>query len=222
MVKVTWLGHAFFRIDGEKASVLIDPFVNGNPMCPVKVDDLKGITAIVVTHYHGDHYGDCVEIAKRNNAPIIAIHEIAVHASKEGAKSESTNYYGKVEVDGVIVHLVPAWHSSEIGSPAGAIVKVDKKTIYHAGDTGLFYDMKLIGEIFKPDLMMVPIGGRWNMNPELAAIAVSYVKPKIVIPMHYNTFPPIEQDPEEFKRHVKEKAPDVRVAILKPGESVEI
>ncbi|HDM24282.1 MAG TPA: metal-dependent hydrolase, partial [Candidatus Bathyarchaeota archaeon] len=93
---------------------------------------------------------------------------------------------------------------------------------YHAGDTGLFYDMKLIGEIFKPDLMMVPIGGRWNMNPELAAIAVSYVKPKIVIPMHYNTFPPIEQDPEEFKRHVKEKAPDVKVVILKPGESVEI
>jgi L-ascorbate metabolism protein UlaG (beta-lactamase superfamily) len=220
MVKVTFLGHAAFRIEGSK-TVLIDPFITGNPKSPLKrVEDIEKADVVIVTHDHGDHgFEDAVKICKRTGAYFVSQYELVVKSNLE--KVEPMNIGGFVNVGGmgVEVAFTPAWHTANVGDPTGVIIRMDGKTIYHAGDTGLFYDMKLIGELYKPDLAILPIGSRFTMDVYQAAKAVEFISPKFVIPMHYNTFDLIKADPKEFERLVGDKA---KVVILNPGESFEI
>jgi L-ascorbate metabolism protein UlaG (beta-lactamase superfamily) len=220
MVKVTFLGHAAFKIEGSK-TVLVDPFITGNPKSPLKrVEDIEKADVVIVTHDHGDHgFEDAVKICKRTGAYFVSQYELVVKSNLE--KVEPMNIGGFVNVGGmgVEVAFTPAWHTANVGDPTGVIIRMDGKTIYHAGDTGLFYDMKLIGELYKPDLALLPIGSRFTMDIYQAAKAVEFISPKFVIPMHYNTFDLIKADPKEFERLVGDKA---KVVILNPGESFEI
>jgi L-ascorbate metabolism protein UlaG (beta-lactamase superfamily) len=220
MVKVTFLGHAAFKIEGSK-TVLVDPFITGNPKSPLKrIEDIEKADVVIVTHDHGDHgFEDAVKICKRTGAYFVSQYELVVKSNLE--RVEPMNIGGFVNVGGmgVEVAFTPAWHTANVGDPTGVIIRMDGKTIYHAGDTGLFYDMKLIGELYKPDLAILPIGGRFTMDIYQAAKAVEFISPKFVIPMHYNTFDLIKADPKEFERLVGDRA---KVVILNPGESFEI
>ena len=213
-MELSWLGHSAVKIKGSKI-VYIDPFLTGNPAASTKAEDISEADAVVVTHDHGDHVGDSFDICKRTGAILFTIHEIAVKAEAEGITAEGMNIGGSVENNGVLVHMVQALHSAESGNPTGVVIELDGKKIYHAGDTGLTYDMKLIGEFFHPDLSFIPIGDRYTMGIPSAVKAVEFIETKKVIPIHYNTFPIVQADPEEFKRMVGEKA---EVIILNPGE----
>ena len=207
-------------MEGSK-TIYIDPFLTGNPKAAIQVDQIDKADLVIVTHGHGDHLGDAFEICKKTGATLASINEIAVTASEtENIKAEPMAIGGSVDVDGVTVHLVNAQHTmSDTGHPAGAVIEMDGKTIYHMGDTGLFSDMKLIGDFFKPDLAMVPVGDRFTMGPKSASMAVDMVGAKVVIPMHFGTFPIILQDADEFVSLVGEKA---KVVVLNPGESYEL
>lgn len=224
MVGIRFLGHAAFEIKGSKR-ILIDPFLTGNPKAAAKPEDFDKVDLILITHVHGDHLGDAVEIAKRTGAKIVAMYDISTYLveSNKGITTIGMNY-GPTEIDGVKIIQVPAWHSSSdgktnIGNPCGYIIEIDGVKIYHAGDTYVFKDMELFAELYGIDVALLPIGGHFTMGPKEAAKAVELLKPKYVIPMHYNTFPPIAQNPEEFKELVGDKA---EVVILNPGETFEI
>jgi len=214
-LEITWLGHSGIKIKGTK-TIYIDPFLIGNPAASTTPEEITEADLVIVTHYHSDHLGDAFTICKKTGATLVAMHEIAVEAEAEGLTAEGMNIGGTVEAKGVKVHMVQALHSAEKGDPAGVVVELDGKTLYHAGDTGLTYDMKLIGEFFHPDLSFIPIGDRYTMGIPSAAKAVEFTKTKIVIPVHYNTFPIVSADPQEFKRRVGSLA---EVIILKPGQS---
>jgi len=217
-MEITWLGHSAVKIKGSKI-VYIDPFLTGNPTASISAEKITDADLVVVTHYHSDHLGDAFAICKLSGATLVAIHEIAVEAAEQGILAEGMNIGGTVEAKGVKVHMVQAFHSAEKGDPAGVVIEMDGKKIYHAGDTGLTYDMKLIGEFFKPDLSFLPIGDRYTMGIPSAAKAVEFIKSKKVIPVHYNTFPIVSADPQEFKKRVGGLA---EVIILKPGETYRL
>jgi L-ascorbate metabolism protein UlaG (beta-lactamase superfamily) len=226
-MKLIWLSHASFLLESSMR-ILIDPFISGNPKAPCKPEEIE-CDIICVTHGHGDHLGDAIPISKRTQAPIVAIHEIARYAEENGCEAVGMNIGGSIELKGIGITMVQAWHSSGIdvskfgfsgGSSAGFIIKA-QKTVYHAGDTCLFSDFKLIGELYNPEISILPIGDRFTMGPEDAARAATWLKSDIVIPMHYNTFEPIEQDPEEFKSLV-ESLCDSEVVICQPGKTIEV
>jgi len=205
---IKYLGHSAFLID----DLLIDPYIKENPVCPVKIEDIK-CNIICVTHEHHDHLGDSFEIAKKNKATIVGIYDIIKKAEEKGLKTELMNIGGPIKVGNWKITLVPATHS---GNPVGFVLKKDNKTIYHSGDTGLFMDMMLIGE-HNIDVALLPIGGRYTMDIEQAIEACKLLKCKKAVPMHYNTWEIIKTDPTEFKK----KAP-CDVIILKPGEVFEV
>uniref|UniRef100_A0A7J2TJB8 UPF0173 metal-dependent hydrolase ENP88_06015 n=1 Tax=Archaeoglobus fulgidus TaxID=2234 RepID=A0A7J2TJB8_ARCFL len=225
-MKITWLGHACFLLEGSKR-IIIDPFLTGNPMAPVKPSEVR-VDLILVTHAHGDHLGDAVEIAKRNDAPVVCIHELSRILARKDVEVLGMNIGGSAYSGGVRITMVPALHSADFedetgeiissGSPVGFVVEMDGVKVYHTGDTGLFSDMKLIGELYEPDIMLVPIGDLYTMGIKEAVKAVEFVRPKVAIPMHYNTFPLIAKDPEEFRREAEKFC---KVVVLKPGESYE-
>ncbi|MFQ6069261.1 MAG: metal-dependent hydrolase [Candidatus Aminicenantales bacterium] len=217
-MEITWLGHSGVKIKGTK-TIFLDPFLTGNPAASTAPDEIEEADVVIVTHYHSDHLGDAFAICKKTGATLVGIHEIAVEAEQEGITAEGMNVGGTVEVKGIKIHMVTALHSAEKGDPAGVVVQLDGKTIYHAGDTGLTYDMKLIGEFFKPDLSFLPIGDRYTMGIPSAVKAVELINSKVVIPVHFGTFPIINTDPQEFKHRVGDKA---EVVILKPGESYNL
>lgn len=226
-MKITWLGHSAFLIEGRN-KVLIDPFFTGNPKAAVSADKVK-CDIICVTHGHGDHLGDAVEIARRTGATIASIVEMANYVERTGVKSVGFNLGGTAKVLDTSITMVPAFHSSSIGAPGlefsaampvGMVID-SGKVVYHAGDTCVFGDMKLIRELYRPEVAMLPIGGFYTMDPKQAAMATELLNPKIVMPMHYGTWPLIEQDPREFERLVK-KSSKAKVAILKPGETLEV
>jgi L-ascorbate metabolism protein UlaG (beta-lactamase superfamily) len=214
-MEIRWLGHSAVIIKGTK-TVVIDPFLTGNPVAAISPDEITEADVMVVTHDHGDHRGDAFDICKKTGATLVSVHEIAVQAEAEGIPAEGMNIGGTVESNGVIIHMVNATHSAESGDPTGVIIELDGKRIYHAGDTGLTYDMKLVGEFFHPDLSLLPIGDRYTMGIASAAKAVEFIQTKKVIPIHYGTFPIVDTNPEEFKDKVGDLA---EVIILKPGES---
>ena len=175
---------------------------------------------MLLTHDHPDHLGDTVEICRNTGATLCSTHELATMlAEEENLITEGMNMGGSLQREGVDIHMVYAQHSTKTGDQVGFIVYMDGKCIYHAGDTGLFGDMKIIGDFFKIDLALIPIGDRYTMGPPSAARAVSLCRASKVIPMHYNTFPIIRQDPEKFAELVGSAA---EVIILDPGESCEL
>jgi L-ascorbate metabolism protein UlaG (beta-lactamase superfamily) len=223
-VDVRFLGHAGFHISGAGADVLVDPFLTGNPKAAATADEIPA-DVILVTHGHGDHLGDTVAIAKRTGAHVVAIVELADELRESGLENVSDpNYGGTVKFDWGWVKLVPAWHtaispSGTAHAPAGLLISYGGRLIYHLGDTCLFGDMKLIAQRGdKVDLALVPIGGHYTMDRYDAVTAVELINPQQVIPIHYNTFPPVETDAEAFKQDVQ-NAGFSEVVIVEPGET---
>jgi L-ascorbate metabolism protein UlaG (beta-lactamase superfamily) len=221
--RIRWLGHSGFEIELANKILLIDPWLTGNPLAAVKASDIKKADIVCVTHDHGDHLGDAVEICKRTGATFVAIYELGVYAEEQGVKNVvGINIGGTAKVKGIRITMVQAFHSSTRGAPTGFVIKAEEKTLYHAGDTGLFGDMKLIGEIHRPDVALIPIGDYYTMGPREAAEAVKLIKPAVVVPMHYQTFPVLESSAENFTKLVKKKVPKVKVVELKPGDTYQV
>lgn len=222
MAKIRWLGHAGFEIELDGKVILVDPWLDGNPKAACKPSEITRTDIVCVTHDHGDHLGDSIEICKRTGAVFLGTYELASLALQKGVKEAiGFNIGGTVNVKGISITMVQAFHTSGSGAPTGFIIRGEGKAIYHAGDTSLFGDMRLIGEIYKPDIALLPIGDYYTMGALQASEAVKLIKPKIVVPMHYMTFPVLAQSADEFVSLVKEKAPEVRIVALKPGESFE-
>lgn len=222
MVRVTWFGHAAFKIEIADKVVLIDPWIDGNPAAPVQASDITKADIVYVTHDHGDHLGNALDICKRTNATFVAVVELGDYAEQNGVKNVAgLNIGGSVEIKGVKLIVTQAFHTSSKGAPTGVIVEGEGKNVYHAGDTGLFGDMSLFGELYKLDLALIPIGGYYTMGAKEAAEAVKLLKPKAVIPMHYKTFPVLAITADEFVKYVREKTPKVKVVVLNPGESYQ-
>ena len=230
MPKVKFLGHACALIFTESDVVIIDPFIRGNPQCPVNIEDLPKVSGILVTHGHADHIGDAIEIANSHDALLIAPYELAVFCQMRGVqKIHPMHIGGAATVPFGWVKLTPALHGSAYteggitytGQPCGFLFTADGKTFYHTGDTGLFSDMWLIGERHPIDCAFIPIGDNFTMGIDDALEAVKLLRPKMVIPMHYSTFPIIEADPHEFARKVNESGIGARCVVLSPGEEIE-
>lgn len=230
-MEIQFLGHSAFLIQGSK-TLLIDPFLTGNPQAAVKPADVTA-DYILVTHGHGDHLGDTVPIARRSGATVIAANELALYCSdKMHIKAHPMHIGGGYQFPGVYVKLTTAIHGSAIieggdsaylGLACGFIIKMDGKTLYHAGDTGLFYDMKMvIGAFNDIDVAMLPIGDNFVMGPEDAAIAAQWLGARTVIPIHYNTFPVIEQDAAAFQQQVEAANSGIHVEVLAPGASLRL
>lgn len=222
-MKVTFLGHAGFQVEEKGVSLLFDPFLTGNPVALARPSEIRA-NYILVSHAHGDHLGDAVEIAKNNDAMVISTFEVANLIGEKGARSHGMHIGGKKAFDFGHVRITQAFHGSGVpgGHACGFMVRFFGRTIYHTGDTGIFGDMKLLADLEPVDLAFVPIGGNYTMDTDDAAVAVSLIRPKVVIPMHYDTFPLIKADPLAFKNKVEVQVPDTRVEILRPGESVTL
>ena len=229
MAKLKYLGHSAFYLEGNGLKALIDPFLSGNPWNVASAGDFTDINFIFVTHGHGDHLGDAINIAKNTGATIVSVYEIGVYCSSKGAKTHNMHIGGTYSFPFGRVKLTPAAHGSSfvegdeiiyLGNPCGFIIEVDGKNIYHAGDTGLIADMELLGKNETIDVALLPIGGNFTMDPIDASIAAELIKPKTAIPMHYKTWPIIDKDPEEFVKLAKEKGIDAK--ILRPGETIEV
>ncbi len=225
-MKLKYFSHSAFQITTNDGKViLIDPFLDDNPTSPVKADDVTA-DYIVITHAHGDHVGDAFKIAGKSDCLIIANNEIANYVAGKGYKAHNMHIGGGYNFDFGRVKLTIAHHGSITpegdygGEPCGVVLSIDGKDIYHTGDTGLFLDMKLIGELNEIDYMLCPIGDNFTMGIDDAVKAVEFVNPKTVIPMHYNTWPIIAADPNEFKTKVEAAGKNCRV--LEFGEEIEL
>jgi len=234
-MRLTFIGHATWLLEGSK-NVLIDPFITSNPQAQaagITVESLLDkVDLVVITHGHFDHIENALDFGRRG-IPVVGVFEVAEYLRINGATNTvGCNIGGWFEVEGVKMVYTPAVHSSSLikengetiylGNPAGVVVELDGVRVYHTGDTALFGDMALIGELYKPDVMLLPIGSLFTMGIPEAVKAVELVKPKVAIPMHYNTWPPIEANPEVFAQAVAECCPETQVIIVNPGESVEI
>lgn len=221
-MKYTFLGHACFKIDTGKERLLFDPFLTGNSQAAVKADKVR-CDYILLSHAHGDHFGDANEIALRTGALVVAIPEVISLFSDSVSNFQPMNLGGQFKADFGTVKMVQAWHSCGAagGIPCGFIIKFNEgPTIYYSGDTALFGDMKLFGELFDIDYAIMPIGDNYTMGPDDALLAAKFLKAKRVIPLHYNTWPVIAQNAEDFKKSAGEKGIDV--IIVKPGETIEL
>jgi len=227
-MKFTFLGHSAGYLETGSGKFLFDPFLTGNPKAAVTADQLNP-TYILLTHGHSDHVGDAVAISKRTGAPIITTFELANWLGAQGADTVAMNHGGWCKFSFGRVRFTIAFHSSSeiedggrplyLGEPAGVVLQTEGKTIYHAGDTALFSDMRLIGEDAPIDLALLPIGDHFTMGPKDAARALEFLAAKRVVPIHYGTFPPLVGDPQEFARLAK--GTGAEVYPLRPGESLD-
>lgn len=227
-MKLTFLGHACFLIQGPNHTLITDPFLTDNPHTNIAIDSLK-VDYILLSHAHSDHMGDTIAIARANEATVICNVEIANYLAAKGIKTHGMQMGGGFNFPFGRVKMTIAHHGSSVtegnrvislGNPCGFLVTVTEKTIYFAGDTGLFYDMKLLGELHPLDVALLPIGDNYTMGPDDAARAVDFLHPKTVIPMHFDTWDIIKQDPQEFARQVT--TADCKVVILDINEVFEI
>ncbi len=227
--EIKWLSHAGFIIKSPKGKIIvIDPWINENPLCPVKIQDIKEADIVLVTHDHFDHMGNAVDIVKNTGATLVVCPETAVKLQSEmGVSSDNIifggygmNIGGSAEIKGITITMTQAFHSSETAAPTGFIIRLeDGKIIYHAGDTGIFESMKLLGELYNIDVALLPIGSVFVMDSYQAAHSLRLLKPKKSIPMHYKTFPILEQNADRFVELAKDIAPDVEIIVLEPGQS---
>jgi L-ascorbate metabolism protein UlaG (beta-lactamase superfamily) len=227
-IQLTWLGHATFRIESPGGqTIIIDPWVMNNPACPASEKKVKKVDAMLITHGHGDHIGDAVEIAKQHEPKVVGIPELCGWLEKKGVKKTAMmNKGGTQEVGDIKVTMVHADHSCGIqdgdelvygGEACGYVVEFENGVkIYHAGDTNVFGDMAIIRELYAPEIAMIPIGDHVTMGPREAAYACKLLKAKTVIPMHFATFPMLTGTPSELQK----LAPEVNVVTLKPGVTV--
>lgn len=225
-MKLRYFSHSSFQLTTDSGKkILIDPFLDGNPTSPVNSDEVSA-DYIIVTHGHGDHLGDGFKIAKRCNSTFIAVDEIANYCISKGFKAHNMHIGGSYKFDFGKVKFTIAHHGSLTpdghygGQPAGVLVFADNKCVYHTGDTGLFYDMKLIGELNKIDYMLLPIGDNYTMGIDDAVKAVELANPNVSIPMHYNTFPVIMANPFEFKEKVEKL--NKKCIVLEYGEEITL
>lgn len=227
-MKVSFHGHAIIKIETQGKTILFDPFIKGNDLTDLVIDEVKP-DVIILTHGHNDHVGDTVELAKKHHALVIANADLATVLSWQGVERiHGMNIGGAYEFEFGKVKMTPALHGSGYttadnqlmycGQPAGILFTAEGKTIYHAGDTALYSDMKLIGERHPIDVAFVPIGDNFTMGPEDAALAVQFLKAKLAVPIHYDTFPPIKQNPHHFL----DLLPNGNGCVMQPGEYIEL
>ncbi|HLX31340.1 MAG TPA: metal-dependent hydrolase [Gaiellaceae bacterium] len=224
-MELTWLGHSSFRLDVDGKRVYIDPFLRGNPKCPESEQTPERVDVIAITHGHGDHVGDAVDLAKEHGCTVVAPVELAGWIERQGVEGVlDPNKGGTVEAEGIKFTLTNAHHSSSnndgayMGEPCGIVVRAKGKSVYFAGDTCVFGDMQLIGRIYEPDLAVLPIGDHYTMGPEEAAVALELLGVKRCVPCHYGTFPPLVGRPDQLQK----LAPGVQVEALEPGDSVTV
>ncbi|HET9074640.1 MAG TPA: metal-dependent hydrolase [Solirubrobacteraceae bacterium] len=223
MTEIRFLGHAAFTISDGHTTVLIDPFLTGNPKAAISADDVSADT-ILVTHAHADHVGDTVAISKRTGAPVVAIVELAAELEEAGAASTiGINFGGTAVFDWGWAKMVPAWHTgvSDKGvatTPAGFLINFKDTIVYHLGDTGLFSDLKLVGKRHPVDVALIPVGGHFTMDPVDGVDAADFIGAQTVIPCHYNTFPAIEIDVSSYQRDVEAQTSS-HCVVLEPGQT---
>ncbi len=229
---IRFLGHACFELTDGDTRILIDPFLSDNPKAAVEPSEVEP-THIFLTHGHGDHWGDVVDIAKRTGAQCVAIVELAGELGDNDVENVADpNLGGTVEFDGGWVRLVPAWHTSTtpggtVNTPAGLVINLGGKTVYHLGDTALFSDLRLVAERDELDAALVCIGGHYTMDRHDAVAACELVRAHTVIPCHFGTFPPIETDAEAFKADVERRTSgegrrQTTVEVLEPGATLSL
>jgi len=222
--RITYLGHSAFLLEGRDGRIAIDPFLTGNPLARVKPEAIR-VDHILLTHGHGDHLGDALQIAEANGAVIIAPNELAIYCANQGAKTHAMHIGGARAFPFGRVKLTIAHHGSMApdgtytGNPCGYLVSMEGKTLYHSGDTGLFLDMKLIGEMNRIDLALLPIGDNFTMGIEDAVKAAEFLQARLYVPMHYKTFDLIDVDPDKFAAGVQAKG--LKARLLPVGQSLE-
>jgi len=227
--RITWLGHATVLVQTPKGTnILIDPFIEQNPKYPKNFKLPEKIQYVLLTHGHGDHISDAVPVAKKHKSNVVAIYELAAFVNKEGAENiTGMNIGGTVQLEDVAVTMVEAKHSAGAegkngtqyaGVAAGFVLTItDGPVLYHAGDTTVFSDMKLIKDLYHPEIAMLPIGGFYTMGPNEAALAAQFLEPKAILPIHFGTFPPLIGTPDQLAKHLKGSIEVIRIA---PGESI--
>lgn len=225
MLSLQYIGHSAFYISNSQAGILIDPFISGNPKSVFDINSAK-ITDIFVTHGHSDHLGDAIPFSKEFNASVFAVFELANYCMSKGAKAYGVNMGGKIKFSWGSARFLPAFHSSSTpegfyaGMPAAILFEIDGVKIYHAGDTCLNCEMKTAGEIYKPDIALLPVGSNYTMDIDEAITAAKWLEAKHVIPMHYDTFDLIKADTNDFKTKIEMLGK--KCTIMRPGENITI
>ena len=230
--KIIYCGHSAILLENPDYVIGIDPWLEGNPVCPENLKNPSKLDLIILTHGHSDHSGDCVRLAKKYNAKVIATFELASLLVKAGVPSENLifmNTGGSVTINNYKISLTPAFHSSSYtldgfthyaGQPCGVVVEDNKNVFYHAGDTDLFSDLKLIGAQFKPTISFLPIGDVFTMDSKKASIAASWLGTKVTIPIHYKTFPQLYQSSDEFNQECQRY--NIECVSLDAGQEYKI